>query len=569
MRKHAILVLVAAIAVLVLLPISLSASSQAESASLEEKLTITWEGRIASGEDSTYAIDMVEDKFNVDIQPNGLGANDGAEKVDLMIATGEFPDVGNYWVDKWQLYDDGIIRSFPYDMIRKYMPNYSKYFDENNPIGWLLNRDPDDEDKTITILGHHPASESLYWSIGFRKDWAEKVGWDIPADYESTKWSVDNIGRTYFYDGHITLDSWVDLLRKLKNGDPDGNGKNDTIPMTGSGTWWMWSSFTGAFQLNRREAGNWLQDGKLIEWRISENFKNFLKWAQMLWAEGLIDKEYATQDLRKAWEKTGGNHPAAMMVAGAAYAFRDDDNLNRPPVNLATVDEVAGGAEILLSPGPTGPTGHRGESYYRQVTSSLGYQVYIGSQVDDPKLVRIMQILDWLCYGDDEQWIMFRGGKEGVHFDWEGEPYNSMVMARQPDAVPEGNWKTGAWPTGYPVPYLKDKVKFLYSAKYVQHLENYLWTAKGDAIAMRTYKQDVFNETGLVDVNKRYGETLQTMADEFETRAIIGEIDIDAEWDSYVKEWLAAGGHEYLTEVDKAPIIAELLKGNRVYSDDY
>ncbi len=568
MRKKAILTLVTALAVLVLVPLSISAGSQGESAAAEETLTITWEGRISSGEESTYAMDVIQEKFNVIIEPNGLGANDGAEKVDLMIATGDFPDVGNYWVDKWDLWDDGIIRSFPYDMIRKYMPNYTKYFDEYVPLGWLLNRDPDDDSKTITILGHAPATEVCTWAIGFRKDWAEKVGWAIPADYEATKWSTDNVERTYYYDGEITMDEWVDLLKKLKTGDPDGNGKDDTIPLTGSGTWWTWSSFTGAFELNRRDAGNWLENGKLVEWRISENFKNFLKWANMLWANGLIDKEYATQDLRKAWEKTGGNHPAAMMVAQVGYAFRDDDNLNRPPVNLATLDDVAAGAEILLSPGPTGATGHRGESVYRQVSSALGYQVYIGSQVDDNKLARIMQIIDWGFYGDDEAYITRSRGEAGVHFDWVGEPYNSQAKGRKLEDVPEGNWKTGGWFTGYPPVTPFDKFKMVYTPKYVEHLD-YLYSEKGAAIAMRTYKQDVFNETNQVAVMKQYGETLQTMSEEFETRAIIGDIDIDAEWGSYVSKWLAAGGDEYLAEVNKCPIIEELLKGNRTYSDDY
>jgi hypothetical protein len=119
------------------------------------------------------------------------------------------------------------------------------------------------------------------------------------------------------------------------------------------------------------------------------------------------------------------------------------------------------------------------------------------------------------------------------------------------------------------VPYLKPFIKFLYSAKYVEHLNNYLLTPKGDAIAMRTYKQDVFNETGYADLRIKYGETLDTMTNEFEARAVTGEIDIDAEWDNYVKNWLASGGHEILQAVDNAPIIEELLKGNRVYSDDY
>ncbi len=567
LRKRIRYVAVVAFAAILLLPLSVSAGGQGEgTAASEERMTITWEGRIKSGEDTTYAMDIIEEKFNVDIVPNGLGANDGREKVDLMIATGEFPDVGNYWVDRWALYDDGIIRSFTFDTIKKNMPNYTRMLNQY-PIGWLINKAPDVEDSHIAIMGLAANTEVCTWSIGFRKDWADNVGFDLPK-WDEVKIPMDNIGRSFWYDEDIYLDDWEHLLELFKDGDPDGNGKDDTIPWTGSGTWWMWSVLTGAFELNRRDAGNWLQDGELVDWRISRNFKDFLITAQRWWAKGLIDKEYATQDLRKAWEKTGGSHPAAMMPAQTNYASRDDDNLNRPPVNLATLDDVANGVQLVISPGPTGPRGTRGESYYRQVTSMQGYQVYIGSQVDDRKLAKIMAILDWMYYGSDEDWVTMRYGKEGVHFDWVGEPFASQAKGRQPEDIPEGYPKQGSWFTGYPPVYTKTRCIYLFHEKYYDFLTNYLWTPKGDAIAMRKYKDDIFNETNLVEVNKRVGETLQTMTDEFETRAIIGEIDIEAEWDSYVQKWLNAGGREYLEELDKAPIVEELRKGNIVYKLD-
>lgn len=557
-------VLLAVVVLMVGAPLTVGATGQGESAAAsDEQMTITWEGRITSGEDTTYAMDLVQEKFNVVIEPNGIGANDGAEKVDLMIASGEFPDVGNYWVDRWQLYDDGIIRSFSFDTIKRWMPNYTELLN-TYPIGWLINKAPDEEDAHIAVMGIAANTDVNTWSIGFRKDWADKVGFDLPNWDQAIP--LDNVGRSYWYDEHITLDEWEELLTLFKNNDPDGDGVDDTIPWTGSGTWWMWSVLTGAFDLNRRDAGNWMENGELVDWRISRNFKDFLITAQRWYGKGLIDKEYLTQDLRKAWEKTGGEHPAAMMPAQTNYASRDDDNLNRPPVNLVTVEEAQQGVNIVVSPGPTGADGQRGASAYRQLTSMYGYQVYIGSQVDDTKLIRIMQILDWMYYGTDEDWVTMRYGKEGVHYDWVGEPMASQAKKRQPEDIPDGYPQQGSWFTGYPPVYTKTRATFLFHEKYVDFLNNYLWTPKGEAIAMRKYKTDIFNETDLVEVNRRYGETLQTMTDEFETLAITGEIDVEAEWDAYVRKWMESGGEEYLEELEKAPLVEELRKGNIIYT---
>ena len=59
-----------------------------------------------------------------------------------------------------------------------------------------------------------------------------------------------------------------------------------------------------------------------------------------------------------------------------------------------------------------------------------------------------------------------------------------------------------------------------------------------------------------------YGESLDTIRDEFFFAAVTGEIDIDAEWDNYVQTWMDAGGTEYMAELEKAPIVDDIRSGN-------
>ena len=63
----------------------------------------------------------------------------------------------------------------------------------------------------------------------------------------------------------------------------------------------------------------------------------------------------------------------------------------------------------------------------------------------------------------------------------------------------------------------------------------------------------------LRELDKRYSGQLNTIVDEFRMKAIVGEVDIDKEWDKYVENWMKNGGKETLEELDKAPEVSELL----------
>ena len=95
MGKLRLRVVVALLVVLVALPAALWAAGAKEPAK-QAAMTITWLGRIDSGEDTTWAIQQLEQKFGVKIQMNGVDPND-SEKRSVMIASGQSPDVWDDW----------------------------------------------------------------------------------------------------------------------------------------------------------------------------------------------------------------------------------------------------------------------------------------------------------------------------------------------------------------------------------------------------------------------------------------------------------------------------------------
>ena len=109
------------------------------------------------------------------------------------------------------------------------------------------------------------------------KNWMEKLGLDMPE----------------------TTDDLVDLLRAFKEQDPNGNGKQDEIPMTGTDKWWQaeideflmmpFTYYPGRTKL-------WIEDGKIYAPFTTDGWRQGVLYMRGLYAEGLIDSEVFTQD---------------------------------------------------------------------------------------------------------------------------------------------------------------------------------------------------------------------------------------------------------------------------------
>ena len=66
-------------------------------------------------------------------------------------------------------------------------------------------------------------------------------------------------------------------------------------------------------------------------------------------------------------------------------------------------------------------------------------------------------------------------------------------------------------------------------------------------------------------ISQRYGETLNTMFNEFYLKAITGQADLEGDWDEYVARWKANGGDEVIAVAEGWPIVEEYLQGRMTY----
>jgi putative aldouronate transport system substrate-binding protein len=98
-----------------------------------------------------------------------------------------------------------------------------------------------------------------------------------------------------------TTDEFVDVLRAFRDGDPNGNGQNDEIPMVveyGGGDHSLrlenMASFWGVYS-NMGYAYMSVEDGKASMYIKSDAYREILEYMKLLWEEKLIDNAIFTQ----------------------------------------------------------------------------------------------------------------------------------------------------------------------------------------------------------------------------------------------------------------------------------
>lgn len=139
------------------------------------------------------------------------------------------------------------------------------------------------------------------------KNWLAKVGMKMPT----------------------TTDEFYHLLKAFKDKDANGNGKADEVPFTGQ-LWGALDCIRGAWGLGNRgySHGNVDMDektGKLRFMPISNEYKEFLQYANKLYKEGLLDEELFTMDGAKLIAKGEQNIVGAFggiinTLIGGTYA---------------------------------------------------------------------------------------------------------------------------------------------------------------------------------------------------------------------------------------------------------
>ena len=256
------------------------------------------------------------------------------------------------------------------------------------------------------------------------------------------------------------------------------------------------------------------------------------------------------RNIRDMWENNLPRFPrkVAVVDGSTALTFAQAD------------DQIGTGAEVVMFWPPVGPNGDQGAPRYHALPVSYNWVVY--KQVSDEKLAKILQVINWRA--GKEGFVYYQAGKPDVHFDWEGEPWNSRIMPRKEEDIPKGYSKEGPISV-YPPFYTPERLVFINPPALAKWYTKYALSQKGQKIATVPYRYDFLGSKELRDVNEMYGETLSTMFTEMFFKGITGQVDVAAEWDDYVNKWLKAGGSKLIAATEKLPLTTGLIKGKIEY----
>lgn len=151
----------------------------------------------------------------------------------------------------------------------EYMPNFSRYLEENKDIKAALTTDSGH----IYYVPQIVLTKSYVPCIMYNKNWLEKLGVDEPE----------------------TLEEFVELLRLFKANDMNGNGNtNDEIPMSLLESFLPYM-FGPAFGLDLVN-GFYADDDGIVHYAYyeSEKYKKYLEFLNSLYEEGLLESGYTS-----------------------------------------------------------------------------------------------------------------------------------------------------------------------------------------------------------------------------------------------------------------------------------
>jgi len=303
------------------------------------------------------------------------------ENRNLMLASDQLPDViewdfSGYPGGALKAIDDGIILKLN-DLIDAHATNLTAFL-ENNP---MYRKDYALDDGTLygfPFLRGHPML--LVWrGPVVRDDFLEDAGLDLP----------------------VTIDDWTEMLRAFK-------ASGVTYPFSMARLEELWGQeLAGAFESSSEFFLD--VDGKVAYGPIQPGFKDYLSTMHTWFAEGLLDPDFATQDLTTLRSKILNGEVGAFMGnmgGGIGYLYNTIGKTQDPSIDFS----LAGVGHPVLEEGKKSRFGQ----YDNYMTSM---HVSVSADVDEAILPRLIEWLDY-GYGYDG-YILFNFGVEGKSFNWD------------------------------------------------------------------------------------------------------------------------------------------------------
>jgi putative aldouronate transport system substrate-binding protein len=475
---------------------------------------------------------------------NSVG--DGKQRISLMAASGELPDIIYASTNINLLIDvDGIEKLD--DLIEQYGPNIKKlYGDQYKKLRW------NKEKPNIYCLGDAAVNDEQGDPSGFELQHAvvKELGYPkikTVADFE-------NAIKTY-YAKHPTFKG------------PDGK-EQPTIPLLLNGYDW-------GYYISIGNPANWATGSTDDEWAIDpttleakrhiikDSNKEYFRWMNGMWNQGLIDKESFTEPVEQYKAKLSSGR--VLAIIDAAWNFQYDVH---PALRAAGMeDRMYGRFPATLD-----------ESYICPEYQYKGYMGYGSGMAITTKCkdkVRAVQFLDWMC--TEEAQILADWGIEGTHWNYDANGKRAFLpdVLKQKNEDKEFSKHTGIGAYVWPWPRFgtayRDKAGNPVSSGTIENWTSNYTAIENEVLAgygVKTWKElfpqkdqlPVAPFTGAYKIEGSLGSDfaalnnkLTDLSKKYCPRVIMAKPgEFDKVWDNFVKDMEAAGVREAEAQFTKA-----------------
>ncbi|WP_206098565.1 extracellular solute-binding protein [Paenibacillus montanisoli] len=468
-------------------------------------------------EDNEYT-KLVEEKFNVKIKWDVAPTDALVDRRQLLLASGDYPEVfleGKFTTGDLMTYGKQGVLIPLNDLIDKYAPNL-KAMMEKKPYMKEAMTAPDGNIYGIPRLNecYHCTHSQKYW---MNKEWLDKLGLAVPT----------------------TTDELYNVLKAFKTKDPNGNGKADEIPLTGAPDKYVWNGNIDAFLMNSfiyNDNGKYLTvtDGKVDFAANKPEWKEGLAFMHKLYSEGLIDKAAFTQNdqaVGQLGQREGDEIVGSITTALVSYlvkAYEDKDERQK---------------HWVIIPPLKGPNGVQLAGMSQGISE---FPMAITNKASEAQQIAAIKIADF-AYSEEGALLSEYGVKENV--GWKKAESGELNITGQPakfsfsnlppadeNVVPNNSW-TLLGPKD-----LSKEFRDLFAtaqdpltgAGYEKRLAD-ATAAYAPFAPKEIYPSGAYVKAEDTDTIAQLATSIKDYVTSNMAQFIIGDKDIEKDWDAYVK----------------------------------
>lgn len=341
------------------------------------------------------------------------------QKVALMIAEQNYPDMIFAKGDAGSLIDAGALIDMT-ELIEEYGPNIKKLYGEE-----FDKLKHSTEDPSIYQLSSYAIGGMNYKNAG-----TAQIQWAVLKENN--------------YEVPDTLEKFEKMIKDYMAAHPTTEDGVETIGLTLSTADWHWmitlGNPAGYIAEGAPDNGQWLVDDNynaIYKFR-SEKVREYFKWLNRMYNEGVLDHEFATQTHEDYIAKISTGRVLALLDTDWDYA--DGEKILKADGKL---DKTYCGLPLAMDANTKAPS-----LMYQGLTTGQG--VGITTACKDP--VAAIKYLDFIC--SDEGQVLVNWGIEGTNYfiDEEGHRYRTQEEIDESNTNKDYKKNTGVGFHNFPFP---------------------------------------------------------------------------------------------------------------------